>query len=387
MVTDLLRRIRTWLRADFLSRRRHARPSLPDKLLKHGANERILSLPVAGVMHEGHEKTAVRLMLHEPVTMRREPANPFDPNAIAVVTKNGDVFGYVDRQDASLLAAWIDSKGGSIGASVSELAADPQGTFVGVRVSTIVPADIPGLPAAGIEFDSELGSGGGGYLFLDCDEAAVHSIRQELEACGLPSLRSGMSFHPCKSGRLYRWYVRMGEEVTPEAIRNFFAEKYQLQPGSREARAAIDQYARSFDKDLGTKEAEKNVLLGKVEDLETQLIEANRRERDAHGTAITRILTALFREIVLLRDSSEVICRELRCCDSILKALHEVACKPAALRAAAVRGADGWKEVHYSTGQKDHGRLYFKRMGDKVLALVSFKAVQAKDVEYLRKHH
>ncbi len=387
MVTDPLKGIRTWLRSDFLSRWRRARPSLQGNLIKRSANERILSLPVAGVMHEGHEKVAVRLKLHEPVTMRREPANAFDPNAIAVVTKGGDLFGYVDRHDASLLAAWIDTKGGLIDALVSELAADPEGTFVGVRVSTVVPASLPGLPAAGIEFDCEPGSGGGVYLLLDCDEATVHGIRQELQAGGMPSLRSGMSFRPCGSGRLYRWYVRMGDGVTPEALRNFFAERYQLQPGSREAREAIDEYARSFDEDLVTAEAEKGVLLKKVDDLGAQLIEARQRERNASEATCKRILTALFREIELLRDSSEILCRELRSGDSILRTLHEVACRHSSLRAPAVRSADGWKEVHYSTGQKDDGRLYFKRTGDKVLALVSFKDAQARDIEYLRKHH
>ncbi len=386
MVTDLLRGIRTWLRSDFLSAWRHGRSSLPGGLIKPGANERILCLPVAGVMHEGHERVAVRLTLHEPVTMMREPANAFDPNAIAIATKRGDLFGYVDRQDASLLAAWIDTKGGSIEASVSELAADPQGTFVGVRVSTLVPASLPGLPQAGIEFDCESGSGGAVYLLLDCDEAAVHGIRQELEARGLPSLRSGLSFHPCASGRLYRWYVRMGEEVTPQAIRNFFAEKYQLQPGSREAREAIDEYARSFDADLVIAEAEKSVLIKKIDDLGAQLIEARHRERDASEAAFKRIIAALFRDFVLLRDSNEILCRELQSCDSILRILHEVACRPSSLRPAAVRSADGWKEVHYSTGQKVNGRLYFKRTGDKVLALVSFKEVQARDIEYLRAH-
>ncbi len=386
-MADLLRRIRTWLRSHFLSRRRDAQPSPSCNLIECGANERILSLPIAGVMHEGHEKFAARLILLDPVTMRREPANAFDPNAIAVVTKEGDLFGYVDRQDACLLAAWIDTKGGSIAASITELAADPQGTFVGVRVSTVVPASLPGLPAARIEFDCEVGSGGAVYLLLDCDEASVHGIRQELEAYGLPSLRSGMSFQPSGTGRLYRWYVRTADEVTPEALKNFFAERYQLQPGSREAREARDEYARSFDKDIVAKEAEKNVLLGKIDDLQVQLIEARQRERDASDATFKRIMAALFREVELLRDSSEILCRELRSCSSILRILHEVAYRPASLRAVAVKSTDGWKEVHYSTGQKDDGRLYFKRTGDKVLTLVSFKDLQARDIEYLRKHH
>jgi hypothetical protein len=41
-------------------------------------------------------------------------------------------------------------------------------------------------------------------------------------------------------------------------------------------------------------------------------------------------------------------------------------------------------ETHFNTGQKDDGRLYFKRVdGTTWMELVSFKDSQERDIEYL----
>jgi hypothetical protein len=45
---------------------------------------------------------------------------------------------------------------------------------------------------------------------------------------------------------------------------------------------------------------------------------------------------------------------------------------------------DKWWELHFSTGQKDDGRLYFKRHGEKLLVLISFKKSQKRDIDRLK---
>ena len=90
-------------------------------------------------------------------------------------------------------------------------------------------------------------------------------------------------------------------------------------------------------------------------------------------------------DVELIRDSRDVISRELGSLESLLHELHTFVCRGAEVRAGAVQGAEGWRELHYSTGQKDDGRIYFRRTGTKVRALVSFKREQGRDIEYLRR--
>lgn len=51
-----------------------------------------------------------------------------------------------------------------------------------------------------------------------------------------------------------------------------------------------------------------------------------------------------------------------------------------------VNAAEGWWECHFSTGQNDDGRLYFRHIGNKQFeVLVSDKAAQGRDFSWLKK--
>ena len=48
---------------------------------------------------------------------------------------------------------------------------------------------------------------------------------------------------------------------------------------------------------------------------------------------------------------------------------------------------DKWWEVHFNTGQRDDGRLYFYRNSNKLTVLVSFKKDQKRDILFLQKYN
>ena len=48
---------------------------------------------------------------------------------------------------------------------------------------------------------------------------------------------------------------------------------------------------------------------------------------------------------------------------------------------------DKWWEVHFNTGQRDDGRLYFYRNSNKLTVLVSFKKDQKRDILNLQKYN
>ena len=62
-----------------------------------------------GVTFSNRQEVIAQLHPGEPVRLRREPANPFDRNAIQVVTSTGQVVGYLDRHLAGNLAPQMDA--------------------------------------------------------------------------------------------------------------------------------------------------------------------------------------------------------------------------------------------------------------------------------------
>ncbi len=52
---------------------------------------------VAGVTFDGRQSVVARLSIGEEILLKREPTNPYDPNAIRVECKNGQQIGYLNR--------------------------------------------------------------------------------------------------------------------------------------------------------------------------------------------------------------------------------------------------------------------------------------------------
>ncbi len=70
------------------------------------------TIPVAGESFDNHDGTSRQkiiksMRLADPVTLLREPDNPYDRNAIAVHHASGQI-GYVSRDNAKWLAEVID---------------------------------------------------------------------------------------------------------------------------------------------------------------------------------------------------------------------------------------------------------------------------------------
>jgi hypothetical protein len=81
-----------------------------------------------------------------------------------------------------------------------------------------------------------------------------------------------------------------------------------------------------------------------------------------------------------------VIVQELERCDPVLRELRRLSTAAGDVRAKRVHRAPEWKELSFSTGQNDEGRLYFKQAGETWLVLLSFKGSQERDLDYLVEH-
>lgn len=64
---------------------------------------------VGGQYHPGALERARKLKARERLVLMREPTNPHDKNAVAVMTEDGLKLGYVPRTDSPAVAKVLDS--------------------------------------------------------------------------------------------------------------------------------------------------------------------------------------------------------------------------------------------------------------------------------------
>lgn len=93
----------------------------------------------------------------------------------------------------------------------------------------------------------------------------------------------------------------------------------------------------------------------------------------------------MFPDCEFLRDSLRIIVDELRKPTGFIRRLSAFLQGNADAVTDTVRRAEGWKELHFSTGENDSGRFYVSRNGNRFRILVSFKEDQLEDIEWLRK--
>jgi hypothetical protein len=79
--------------------------------------------PLAGFRYHAAAEVWRELRVGDPLELAREPANPYDGNAVVVLWR-GRKLGYVPRRENGALA-WGMDRGERIGARVSRLAAHP----------------------------------------------------------------------------------------------------------------------------------------------------------------------------------------------------------------------------------------------------------------------
>jgi len=88
---------------------------------------------IVGVTMEGRQETIRRLSLDTRIRLQREPDNPYDHNAIMVITENNEHIGYLNRKLALVLAPLID-QGRDYQVFISSLTGGKNGNSYGVNI-------------------------------------------------------------------------------------------------------------------------------------------------------------------------------------------------------------------------------------------------------------
>ena len=95
---------------------------------------RSFNTKAVGVSFEGRQSVVATLCVGQELLVRREPTNPADPNAMALMTTDGLRVGFLRRQISASLAPLVDGAGASYTACVTEVTGGTDGHALGVNV-------------------------------------------------------------------------------------------------------------------------------------------------------------------------------------------------------------------------------------------------------------
>ena len=100
----------------------------------------LICTKVAGVTFDNRQAVLARLSAGETIQLRREPDNPYDPNAISVERLNGQQIGYLNRHMAAELAPFFKANKEPVQGKVHCLTGQQgYGYSLGVIIAFYVP--------------------------------------------------------------------------------------------------------------------------------------------------------------------------------------------------------------------------------------------------------
>ncbi len=138
----------------------HAEDSLAREEYAGIAEADLFHTKLVGVTFDGRQGAVARLEAGAPLTLRREPDNPHDANAIAVDDARGAHLGYLNRRLAAVLAPHLDA-----------------GLTYDVEVTEVTGRDGEGALGVNVRLVKRTGDREGGV-----DPVVARAVREELES-------------------------------------------------------------------------------------------------------------------------------------------------------------------------------------------------------------
>jgi uncharacterized phage infection (PIP) family protein YhgE len=409
---------------------------------------KIITTEITATQYFSTVKYASCLMIDDPVLLVRVPDHAKDPNAIRVELDTGEQLGFIERKLAATLAPELDKRNAPLPAFVSGLDGGKFTTEPRIRISFTLEQKETTDTIPKIEYFADC-TGKHAYILLNTTESIVKEIIDTLQKSGFVYNKSGISHKPSADGRQYEWYVEINKPVddciknqSEEHIDTFFKDHYgicspagklrdlqkeleqekqklneiqndldksetdlqkaaeDIETHKREAGFAVDQaleyeqIAEKLQKAYDIKEREAAELRQQREALRLEVTMIERQEQRLKNiqtgkqspktSNLDNIISVLCPSIKFLRDSLDEL-SSLPDPAQALKSIGILSTNPEKLKGERFEGTD-FKELRYSTGQSDDGRMYYRVGKERVDVLVSKKSVQGKmDKDYLKK--
>jgi hypothetical protein len=214
-----------------------------------------LEVPVAAVNKEDFPANVAELRLREVLTLRREPDNAYDGNAIRVERYNRQGCGYIRRDLAAVLAPEMDRAQQPLFAVVTVLDANFYDDKLALKIAIALPDEIRECIRSELQalerplrylYESTAHHL---YILLECTERKYAQVKAALADIGLEQPHSGISDRTASNGQYYSWFVRVEPEsgLDEAAIEKFFAERFNTISDREQARRASEQAQQTRD--------------------------------------------------------------------------------------------------------------------------------------------
>lgn len=367
--------------------------TIPERDVIDPKNTESIDFWTAGITYDSRLDNLLNCKIKEKVFLIREPGNPSDKNAIHVQTTDKKSLGYVSMNRAAKFAPLIDNNQvGSVG-YITSIQADLGNTTYGVKVSLPVSKQAAEMltrdTLRAIDYVFELSPSQNLYMLLTCSKNTLNEVKDLLEINEIAVTRTGVSFTPSiTTGIQYRWYIHLDKECDKEFIGKFLRGRFPVLQEKYDNRLNKDyiKIQEEENQDLtaqGTQYSETiSSQAERIHDLEKELQSISKREKNL-SNQFEDLLQIFLGNVIFVRNSTHVLKAKVDDYTLALKEIIKINSDPL-FEGKKIHTLNKWFEIHFNTGRKDDGRIYFKKEGNNLNILVSFKAKQKKDIEFLK---
>lgn len=360
-------------------------------LPKCPVGHKYIEMSVAGTNHENRDRALNKCMLHEQVTLHRDPQNINDSNAIKIIAKGSDHIGFVPRLKAVHLAEHMDGIDKPLKAFISSLYHATSSERTSASIVLCIPDELfSKLRHTVVNLRYEKGSDGCATVFLDCEDECLRLIIKIFETNDIKYSRHSTALKPASNGLMYKWYIALTEDVGETRIRETL--KHELKLFSPDDQ--FNEYANIF-------EPENKKLREEIEKLKDEISnfkkEATSKPKPISSPKLKKefekLLGFIFPEVEFLDKSFSAMIEKYKDLEQIFRFIRDIAANQnlADYKPEKFHAAPGWFEIHISGCEHKHnaGRLYYKCKttgNNKWRVLVSCKKEQEMDKELLKKY-
>jgi hypothetical protein len=184
------------------------------KRQSQGSGE-ILQTFLAYLLADAAKKMALGIAIGDPLLLRHEPSNKYDPNAVKVFWQEQWI-GFLPRDMAALIVAEVPEAATGLEGVVTGLSTTSLRDAFRLQISIPLPRASHRLRELGVsstfawDFDRTSGSDKL-RLVVSCTETAFREL-QALLRVSYDVSKCGYSYYPSQQGRHYPWYLSLTEE-------------------------------------------------------------------------------------------------------------------------------------------------------------------------------
>jgi hypothetical protein len=175
----------------------------------------ILQTFLAYRLADAAKKMALGIAIGDPLLLRHEPSNKYDPNAVKVFWQDHWI-GFLPKDMAALIVAEVPEAAAGMEGVVTGLSTTSLRDAFRLQISIPLPRASHRLRELGVsstfawDFDRTSGSDKL-RLVVSCTETAFREL-QELLRVSYDVSKCGYSYYPSQQGRHYPWYLSLTEE-------------------------------------------------------------------------------------------------------------------------------------------------------------------------------